>query len=427
MSSTAKNVLFISGIDIGGKVREEEDAWFRRWKDEIDRIQQRSGRPIRVITLRFGSTQTIASAAEAALDAVDPMAPLSVVGYSLGGMVAQEVIARTEERNIDLNCCILIATSGPVAQGEEGRAVAQGEEGRAVAQGEEGIPEPQGEEGIPEPQGEEGIPEPQGEEAMSRRQFDDHALQDRTLLMRAFGVFAEQHGPSATLTKLMDLPSGTRGEWFGKLMQEYGVLSAPARNLVDQLRAATRWLLGWDADARSRGNGATANSFAPLGVPSNSFAPLGVPSNSFAALGVPSNESPERAKVRRNSRRSPRILIVAPELDELFPAEVHAERVKRSVEGNGFTDVEVIRIANSGHELQPKGVFTPEDGAHFVLGCGSLPFTNTARIIARLYRALPILFAILVAILFGALISSLARYADILNRKALRAAKGKVT
>lgn len=352
------NVLFLSGLNVGGAIAEAEAGWFDAWFAELLRIHREQGKRVNVITVRYGSARTIASAARAALSGLDPSLPLSIVGYSLGGMVAQEALVMATRLGFPVRCAILIATTAPILPHElAAELAAEGAEARG--RGEDAEEQNDGE----------------GEEQEERGRGEDTeklaARRDRALLLRGFALMMSPRRPrcrvASTLRALLDLVGeDPRGAWALAKVEETGVLDAPSRELLDQLRAATRWVLGWDADSL------------------------------VSARALPATPPASAA----------RVVVVAPELDQLFPAEIHAERIRRRLSEQGFSDVEVLRLAGSGHGKSD--IFTPEDGAAYVNGCGRLSLLRTARILSRAHPSLAIVASILAALALVALVGAVA-------------------
>jgi pimeloyl-ACP methyl ester carboxylesterase len=429
------NVLFLSGLDVGGPIAEAEAAWFREWLEAVLRLSGEEGRRLNVITVRYGRPCTIASAAESALRGLDPAVPLSIVGYSLGGMVAQEALLLATHRGFALRCAILIATTAPVLPQELSAAEPVGNGLRAEGcgscrakpagrgeGGEEGLqePGPSPAEGVAE---EEEDEEEEEEDEDGDEDEEEVALRDRRLLLRGFRIMASgkrrRANVSTTLLRLLSLLSDEpRSEWVRAKVEESELLDAPSLALLDQLRAATRWILGWDADSRVLPRDEVASFGARSARPwkarerSDSSGgigpePLRGQAARQGAAGRVDTERSEGFSGATTASFSTRVVVVAPELDRLFPARIHAERIRRRLSERGFGNIEVLNVGNSGHGKSD--IFTPEDAAAYVNGCGRLSLMRTARLVGRAHPSLPIVLAILLALAFAAFVSSLSR------------------
>jgi hypothetical protein len=86
-------------------------------------------------------------------------------------------------------------------------------------------------------------------------------------------------------------------------------------------------------------------------------------------------------------------------MDDIFPAEVHSERVRRTLAGQGFGNIEVVRVGGASHTKA--SIFRPEDGAVYVAQCGRLPLSTMAAIAFRSYPSLAIVLAALVGLILA--------------------------
>lgn len=208
---------------------------------------------------------------------------VSIVGYSLGGMVAQEAAIHlaTTQPHIHIDCVILIATTAPISSSS---------------------------------------PVPS---------THIHAR----ILQRALEVLYESP-PDIQLVLQREIRQLSSNPQLDKLFQQYSHL-LESNTTVRLLQVAAEWILH--------------QTCAP---------------------------PPPPILHRTNQTR---VIIIAPELDELFPSELHTDRIKRHLEQrSGFTEFEYVKLERSNHT----GVATHRDaqmGGEFIGKCGNLGLVGKLR------------------------------------------------
>lgn len=208
---------------------------------------------------------------------------VSIVGYSLGGMVAQEaaIYLATTQPHIHIDCVILIATTAPI----------------------------------------------------SSQETNDTHSPDALIIGRALEVLSQS--PPNIKHILQQEMSSFENPRLDKLLQQYmHLLDSPTT--VRLLKVAAEWILRRTHSSSSRPRAA-------------------------------------------HSLATTKIIILVPEFDELFPAAVHTDRIRKHLEQrSGVTEFEHVKLERSNHE----GVTSHRDarmGGEYIGKCGNLGLVGKLR------------------------------------------------